>query len=300
MLSYTAFSLRFDSELRFPQLPTVVATKHDVTIRYGQISEKDVGDLTIVGVYYQVKPDSWGLHVPQVGRFLVSDGNSIIVDPEDSVDEDSLRVFILGPCMVALLMQRDLFLLHGNGVKVGDSCVSFAGDHGTGKSTLSAAFARKGYAILTDDICAVNSRTEALAGVPQIDLWQDVAAQLMMDTKHLRKIRPCIEKFALPLADNYCPYPLPLRTIFILSPYNKNDFRLTTLSGSEKIKYLHRLIYNKPFVSGLKKDLIYFKYCATLADRVEMILVNRPMLGFQLNQLVECIENAWDVQYATE
>jgi hypothetical protein len=300
MHSYKAFSLTFHSQLFFPELRTIASKEHDITIRYGQISQEDLGDLTTIGVYYQAQPDCWGLHVPQVGRFLVSDGNNIIVDPVDGIDEDSLRAFILGPCMVALLMQRDVFLLHGNALKVGESCVSFAGDHGTGKSTLSAAFSRRGYAILTDDICAINSRGEVLPGAPQIDIWHDVASQLMIDTKPLRKIRPCIEKFALPLADNYCSNALSLHTIFIISPYNQNDFRLTTLSGGEKIKYLHRLIYNKPFVSGLKKDLVYFNYCAMLAERVEIIMVNRPMFGFQLNKLVECIENTWDVQYATE
>lgn len=300
MYFYQVFALTIQSEIYFPELmETLPSNRPDVTISIDKLAFLE-NEKSPVGILYQAKPNFFTLHVPAIARFCVKDGAQIRVNPVDGIDEDSLRYFILGPCMVALLIQRDLFLLHASTMKIRDKCVSFAGGHGFGKSTLSAALLTRGYSLLSDDICAINSKGEVLASFPQIDLWQESLLKLQIHAGSLRKIRPCIDKFALPVGTEFYSSCLPLETLYILNPHNQNEFTHLRLRGSDKIKYLHRFIYNKMFVCGFKKDFIYFEQCSRLAQQLEIILINRPMLGFQLETLVQFVENVHELQYANE
>ena len=78
---------------------------------------------------------------------------------------------------------------------------------GSGKSTLSGAFFNRGYSILADDICAINNEGSVLPSFPQIKLWADVAKKLIINTQTLKKIRPNVDKFALPLKKQFISSP---------------------------------------------------------------------------------------------
>ena len=71
-------------------------------------------------------------------------------------DEDKIRLYILGTCMGALLMQRKILPLHGSAIAIDGKAYAFVGDSGAGKSTLASAFLSKGYKLLSDDVIAVS------------------------------------------------------------------------------------------------------------------------------------------------
>ena len=132
-------------------------------------------------------------------RFLVRQGREIIYEPLDGSDEDSIRVFMLGSCIGALLFQRGFLVLHGNAFEVDGQGVMCVGQSGAGKSTLAAEMMRRGHRVIADDVCPVDSAGNAIPGMPRIKLWQDSADKLGVNTSELKRIRPLLEKFNCPL-----------------------------------------------------------------------------------------------------
>ena len=292
MYSYYAFALHIHSELAFPELLTSSnACPSDLTITWGEVSSTGIdSDHQSKGLFFQATQSTLWLHVPKVARFLVTNGNQIIIDPIEGADEDSIRVFLLGSCMGALLMQRNLFLLHGNAIKIGDHCISFVGHSGAGKSTLSGAFFKRDYSILADDVCAISPQGQVIPSFPQIKLWFDAAKHLNIDTQALRKIRPHIEKFAVPLAHQYHADALPLKMVYVLQANNKDTFKFTAISGMQKLQPLRVNTYRRNYLRGLEKETSHFKQCAQIACQINVVKIERPNDGFKLDELVSLIQ----------
>jgi len=63
--------------------------------------------------------------------------------------------------------------------EVDETAILFAGDSGTGKSTLATVLQSRVYKVLSDDICAVHSFSGSppvlYPGLPELKLWSDVA-----------------------------------------------------------------------------------------------------------------------------
>ncbi len=291
MFAYQAFDLKISSNLEFPELLPLTQGQEDlvfdVSIKYGKVAEKGLENPTDDHLYFQTSPSQFWMNVPDIGRYLVLNGKEIIIDPVAGIDEASIRVFLLGSCMGALLFQRNFIQLHGNAIKIDDHCISFVGHSGAGKSTLSGAFFKRGYSILADDVCSINEHGEVVPSFPQIKLWQDAADQLKIDTKNLRRIRPDMEKFAIPLGAKFQPQALPLKTIYILNPHNQPEFVFEQLTGMEKFSPLKPHTYRQEYLKGLGQEKHHFAQCIKLSKTVRIVSINRPMDGYKLDELVE-------------
>ncbi len=293
MYKYHAFQLNIESELYFPELLEQAScdlSVPDLTIQWGDVNPDGLDDARLVRLFWQANEHMLWLHVPNVARFLISDGTKITIHPYPAVDNASIRVFVLGSCMGALLMQRGLFLLHGNAIKIGEHCISFVGHSGAGKSTLSGAFFKRGYSILADDVCAISPEGVVLPSFPQIKLWADAALQLNIKTPALRRIRPGIEKFAVPLGSQYQPTALPLKVVYILHPHNQDEFSLIPHSGMQKLKPLQSHSYRANYLKGLAQETRHFERCGRIASQIALVSIKRPNHGFKLDELVDLIE----------
>lgn len=286
MYNYTAFSLRIQSDIFFPELLISTGQLHDVYIRLGQVPRAGLSDPQSGGLYYQIKPNVFWLHVPSIGRFLVTDGRHITIEPEKGVSADSLRVFILAPCFSALLMQRAFFVLQGAVLQSGDHAIAILGGSGAGKSTVSAALLKKKYTLLSDEVCVLNNHLDVMPGYPQISLWLRKIGAIWF-----KKIREGVEKYMIPISKKFNATPLPIKKIIILNPSKKNQhIQARPLSGGDKINYLQKYIYNKTYISGLGMDALYFNYTAKLANKVDVILIDWPIAGGKVKKLVNCID----------
>lgn len=293
MYFYHAFQLNIQSAINLPELLT--CTHHskfepDVSIQFKPVSKTGLSEAVTKGAFYQSNSHELWLDVPNVARYLISQGNCITIDPYEHADEDSIRVFLLGSCMGALLMQRDLFLLHANAIKIGDVCVSFSGNSGAGKSTLSGAFMSRGYSILADDVCAINQEGDVSPSFPQIKLWADSSHKLEIKTDVLRRIRPNIEKFAVPLEQQFFATNLPLKVVYILSSHNQDTFEFKAFEGMKKILPLKNNTYRYQYLKGLDKTKKHLKHTGSIASKIDVVRITRPKTGFQLDKLVDLIQ----------
>src|SRR5512143_2385600 len=130
---YHVFGLSLKSELACPELlPASASAAPDILIGLGE-GQEALENAADSGVRWQTAPGRYLLNLLRVGRFMVTDGREIVVQPLQAVSEDTLRVFLLGTCLAVLLHQRRLFALHCSGIHTTHGAVLFAGNSGMGK-----------------------------------------------------------------------------------------------------------------------------------------------------------------------
>ena len=290
-MRHTAYNLSIESELALPELlsdpePASVA---DVQIVFAAVTPDGLPGAQQLGPFLWATPKDLWLHVPHVARFLVQGGHTILIDPESGIDEDSLRVFLLGSALGALLFQRGHLVLHGNAIRIGDQCMVCVGHSGAGKSTLAAGFMRRGYSVLADDVVPVDAQCCALPGVPHIKLWQDVADKMGIDTSALRRIRPNTEKFNYPLDQPFDQSPLPIRWVYLLGSDHIDTISLEPIRGMQRFLPLHNNTYRIRFLKGMAVKPGHLRLCGQLANQVHLARVTRPNSGFELDGLIDLL-----------
>ena len=288
-MRHTAYKLSIESELALPELlaDAETAKNPDVQIKFSSVPPDGLPKGQQLGPFLWVSLTELWLQVPHVARFLVQSGHTILIDPAPGIDEDSLRVFLLGSALGALLFQRAHLVLHGNAIRIGDQCMVCVGHSGAGKSTLAAGFLKRGYKILADDVVAVDTQCRALPGFPRIKLWQDVADKMDIDTRALRRIRPNTEKFNYPLGQQFADELVPIRWVYILGSDHIDTIRLEPISGMQRFLPLHNNTYRVRFLQGMALKPEHLKLCGQLASQIRLARVTRPNSGFELDGLID-------------
>jgi len=294
IFSHIAFGLRVDSALELPQLLSAEAdTPTDATIEYGPVPEH-LPEPLASGVRFDSSPGKLLLRVDGVARYLITDGNRIVIERDPAAQDIDIRVFLLGSAFGALLHQRQDLVLHGSAIEWEGEAVIFMGVSGVGKSTTSTAFRKRGHPVLTDDLCVVragpNGRMLAYPGFPQSKLWLDSLEKLDFSPDSLSRIREKIEKRALPLGDEFSANPLPIKKLYLLRSHNKEEFVLKPTEGPQKFNLLKNNTYRFGYLAGIDGKTGHFKQALQLAQQAPLVIAIRPRQGFQLDEFVAALE----------
>jgi len=294
---YNVFGLHILSDIILPELlvATDIFDTPDVHITLGRVPShiKDPIEKT---ERYQVAKNQFLFQVPEVGSYYVTDGTQIVIEPFAQAEERFLRLFLLGTAFGALLMQRRILPIHGSAVVIDGRCVIFTGTSGVGKSTLLAAFRKRGYSFLTDDVAAVTVGADGVAWVhsayPQQKLWRDSAENMGVDTAPLSSvfIGRNQDKFTVPIDKGFCPSPMPLLAVYELGAENCRDVSLRLLTGVEKLPVFIRHTYRAWLLDGLGLKAEHFRYCATIAGQVEVSRLTRPIGAFCMEEQIRLVQ----------
>ena len=289
MPKFHLYGLVAESDWLLPEcLPADQLAVPDIFIINGLVPKDGIDPLSKDMYEQSIESEFW-LDVEEVARYWIRHGNEIIIEPYPDVDEESIRVFLLGSALGALLFQRGLLLIHGNAIEVNDACVVCVGDSGAGKSTLAAAFLQDGYRLLADDVVPVTADGLATPGFPRIKLWGDTARQLGIDTSGLRRIMPDMDKYNVPLGDRYCNTPLPVKWVYVLEPSERSDFALLPYEGMSRFEPLHENTYRVHFLEAMALKPQHLQQVAKLAGNIRMAKIQRPQSGFRIDELVQFI-----------
>lgn len=293
---YTAYGLVIASAVALPELVPVageMASTPDITITLNLLPEigPDNGPAGTrrIGPYLWATRDQFWFCVPGIARFRITGGHEIQIDPDPSGDAAGVRTFLLGTALGVALSQRGHVTLHGNAVRIGDGCLVCVGPSGAGKSTLAAGFARRGFAVLSDDLVMVDEHGRVPPGIPRIKLWADMAAAMAIDTAPLARIRHTLEKFSYPVRDGYAEAAVPVRAIYGLVGTNADTVSIRHLQGFAKFRAVRANIYRPQFVEAMGQRELYLARCTQLAATVSVAWIARPALGFTLDALVDAI-----------
>lgn len=289
MPTYKAFNLTLDSQVTLPALEFSESSGDDVSIVLGHVNAEGIENPSFVRPFCQVAPGTVWLNVPEIARFLILGGNTIVVNPYPDADEQAIRLYLLGSCMGALLHQREQLVLHASAVRVGDGAIAFAGPSGIGKSTTAAAFLRRGHDILGDDLTVIDDQHCVVPAFPRVKLWEDALEKLSIKREGLDKIRLQINKYSLPLESGFSKAPLPLRALYVLSSHNRSDFDFESLTGLRKFSPLRANTYRPAYIDGLGLSSAHLKRCSKLGGSIRVVNVTRPEHEFELEALVERI-----------
>lgn len=289
VFSYRSFGLNVSSDIECTGALPVVGHP-DVSIRLGQVPEL-IENPSGAGPFYEAAHGALLLNVTGIGRYLVSGGNQIVVDPAPDAEQGTVSLLLLGSAFGALLQQRQIVTLHGSAIAGGNGAVVFAGASGWGKSTLAAAFHQRGYQVLADEICPIQVRAlpVVLPANPFLLLSADAAEGLGLSHRRLRQARVGIEKYILPIDRNFGVDPLPLQAIYILEPAHSETFSITPLRGLAKIRMLSAVCYKPHFIEGMRLEKQHSRLIAEVARGAKVSVVKRPTTGFRVDELADFI-----------
>jgi hypothetical protein len=266
----------------------------DIEIRAAAVPAH-IGERNAELTYLEIASDGRLLiDASPVARFLVTPDKIVIDTPLDR-NAPEWRASLLGPVLAIVCYLRGALPLHASALRIGDRAIAFAGRSGAGKSTLAAALARRGHALVTDDICAcigLPGRPLVLPSYPAIKLTPASLDALSIDGHGLSTIGPDFEKVQWLQPEGYDPSPLPLATVYLIEDAEDGDGdRIIHANGAEGFQRLTAEIYRPPIGHLLLATPRFFSMATQLATEVSIRrLVRGRDLG-KLAALVEAIEN---------
>lgn len=260
---YCAFGLMIESDLPLPELapaPSGVADVH-ICLHHDAAPEER-------GEGFWFAPD------PEPFIFRVARGARIdIWAPKEAIRED-ISIWLLGTVMAALLHQRRRLTVHANCLETPDGkAVAFAGDSGAGKSSLAAMAAASGWAVMGDDLLALDPHAKVHPGVLRLKLWRDDLALLGLEPDGLRKVASDLDKFHVPLP----PVRGGARTLSRLYVLERGALGFERLEGVAAATALLANLYRFGVgqeVRGETGD--QFTEALALADKIDIWRFSRP------------------------
>jgi hypothetical protein len=290
MYTYVVYGLRIQSDLHLPELEPVtvegveitsrVQQPLDVIIRRGQV-DCNCPELEETGgcIQQQEACFSW----PDLGSFWVGNGNEIVVDARPGVQEQDLRLPLLGSMLAVLLHQRGLFVLHCSAVAIEGAVAVFLGNKGMGKSTLAASLYAQGHALVADDLVALDISDTSQPplvnpGFPQFKLFPDsVVSSLGDDPLTLPCLATDYDKRSRRVDVRFTNEPLPLKRIYVLD--TGDAVQIEPLLPQQALSKIISNSYSARFGSRLLRGDAASRHliqCAQLIHSVPTRLLKRP------------------------
>ncbi|MFD0829860.1 aldolase [Neobacillus sp. M.A.Huq-85] len=288
---YRAFGFSLRSKIHFPELLVVDSYGDSIDI---EIELRDLSNLWLElsnsKSRFVINESQVIFKVSDIAIFLIEDGRRITVSPLNEYKEDVIRLYLLGSCMGAILMQRGIYPLHGSAIAINGKAYGIIGDSGAGKSTLASAFLNKGYQLLTDDIIGVYFTKDNIPMVipsyPQQKLWKESLMEFGIDNKGFRPIYQRETKFAIPIDGQFSTAPLPLAGLFELTLIENEEIEFKQIEGLYCLQTLLIHTYRNLLIQNLGLTDWHFTNSTKIINKVNMYKLHRPKNSFTANELV--------------
>ncbi|MGG3943996.1 aldolase [Peribacillus psychrosaccharolyticus] len=291
---YKAFGFTIFSDISLPEIPhhNLETGLADIIIKKTDLSQL-MSERSSVTEHFVVKENSITFHVPEIATFQIRNGNEILVSPLNNSDEDYHRLYILGTCMGAILMQRKILPLHGSAIAIDGKAYAFVGDSGAGKSTLASAFLNRGYQLLSDDVIPVTISAENIPIVtpayPQQKLWMESLNQFGMESDQYKPIVERETKFAVPVSSQFANQQLPLAGIVELIKTDDLEISITPITKMARFHTLFTHTYRNFFLAGAGLMDWHFVTSAKMVNNLSFYQLQRPVSRFTAHDLTELI-----------
>lgn len=295
--TYTAYGLRVQSPIALPFEPLEfhpnASVRADVRIRLGT-TPAELGHRAHArakGVW-ESAPGALLLRMAGNARFFVSNGTDIVIE-RDGGNDHEIAMSMLGSVFGAVLQQRGIATFHASAVATSAGAVLFLGSSGTGKSTALAAMAKRGYAMLADDVTAVvldhAGRPTALPAFPTMRLWKDSLDALQWRGRAKRRVREGMAKYLVD-APRFHRTPQPIRALFSVGFTSTDGIELRPQTGATACARLLRDAFRKQFLKRSPQEAMQFRAAAAMARQLPLVAVRRPAEPLLADALASCVE----------
>lgn len=268
----------------------------DARLTYASVITDDAGEPVL---------RMWRLANPKLFHVVYSDGTRFWFDragtklwvtwPEESSPE-SAALYLLGPIFAVILRYRGIVCLHASAVVSNGRAIAFVGPEEAGKSTTAAAFGRRGFAILSDDVVPLQEHQGqfvVLPGSPYLRLWPESAELLFGSRDSLSQLLPDWEKMKLSEGDHHSTFsdlPSQLAAICLLND-RSHDVGVPRLDTVTEQNALIRLVANS-YASRLIDDQMRareFVFFGELVSRVPIRQLTPHSDGGRIDQLCDLV-----------
>jgi len=289
---YQAYGLNIYSEISCPFVNGNADQAIDVEIKLGQVPSH-LQKPEYIAPWYAISNHELLLKFPTIANFYIESGERITIQIEHQ-NLTHVMVYLLGSAMCGLLLQRGLMILHANTVMVDNQGILIMAPPGTGKSTLTAAFLKKGFLLISDDLSALsiqNQQALAYPGYPQIKLCPDVFNYFDYTPQQLQQlpfeIRKII-KYYVRVPEQYHPEPCKITQLILLETTDTQQISGHELiQGYTKFKTLLNHAHFSLIYKTQKMEHRYFNQCAALSTLIPLQRLVRPRDQFSAFDLVD-------------
>lgn len=292
---YKAFGLMIRSEYALPELYMASGEEPLATITVKKV------DLTNIwqehappNGFFAILDSRVLFMIPEVGIFSVENGHTIWVSPFSGVEEDRVRLYILGTGIGLILLQRRILPLHGSCIAIDGKAYAILGHSGAGKSTLASVLLNRGYSLISDDIIPIVVSEQvpiAIPSYPQQKLWQESMKELEISRSDCRPIYNRETKFTVPIHTRFHAEPLPLAGVFELVKTESDAF-IKPIHGMERYYVLFNHTYRNFLVTGGGLMDWHFSTLAQFVNRIAVYRLARPSTSFSAYGLASSMLDA--------
>ncbi len=237
------------------------------------------------------------LRVPEVADFLISEGRSILFKPISGCELHTIALYLVGTCFAILLQQRGELVLHASAISVGGRAVLFCGASGAGKSTLAALLCRRGYGLISDDICiltlSADDRYVVRPDGRMLKLWSNSLDFLEWRTAAQRAVRSDLDKYFVAPPGNRLAAQTVGAVYLIRDALPDEPDSLRRLRTLEGMRELRRNAYRPALVSAMDMEASYFAGSAALQVSAGIFCLSRKRDFTAADGLVELLEEHW-------
>lgn len=293
---YKAFGSTILSDINLPELSQLSRhIQYDIIIEQTDLTNLWDELMCFKKNNFVVKDNFVMFKVRDTGIFLVENGQKISFSPLPYADENKIRLYILGTCFGALLLQRKTLPLHGSAVAIEGRAYAIIGERGAGKSTLASALITKGYFLLSDDIIPISLNKDnipiVIASYPQQKLWEQSLTAFGMDTAKFNPLFERETKYAVPVVDQFQANPLKLGGVFELIKSDTENVILNKVQGLERFPLLYKHTFRSFLIPKLGLSEWHFQYNTRFVNKVNIYQLRRPESRFTALDLADVILN---------
>jgi hypothetical protein len=284
------------SEIALPELPLVQHRSgklHPVHIRLGDVPGHWPQAVEIDPDCFATPTHYW-LRIHGIGCYLVTNGEEIIVCLEPGARLLDVRAYLLGTVFVALCQQRHLLPLHASAVGSRKGVVAFLARSGQGKSSLAAYLAQRGFPVLADDVCLIDSASSGPAMViptaPWLKLWRNSLEDLGKQVQGLDRVFSEDDKYRLPLPNTLHPEPIGRLVFLETNPDQQSATEMQELSAVEAIPLLMDLTHQAYVLQATGQLEQSFLRCGRVSSQARAYRFIRPWGLKHMEASVDAVE----------
>ena len=289
--NYKVFGLPIESEIELKALlsnnvngsegsPTFAESDEEhITVTIGSASEPFTREASYDGGWYRFNQQEFCYDMPNVVRFLVRNGNKIIVEPLCD-DWNQILLFFYSNAIAAVMFQRGLTPFHVSGVLDKSGRVwLFSAASQVGKSTTALMLKERGYQLFTDDTALleiIEGKAKAIASYPMVRIWsQTLEKQQVFDDKEAYQIREGMDKYGILFHDVFEQSPVEIAGLIFLN--NQTDeMKIEELTPIEAFPRLRQNVYRNNWVSKMGMDASIYSLISHILTRVPAYMAYRP------------------------
>jgi len=208
-----------------------------------------------------------------------------------------MRVFLYGAAFSALLQQRRLMPIHASVVVIGDCAVAFCGGTGRGKSTLAAAFAARGYAVLSDDKIVLRRSPAGLFAFPTppvLSLYPEAAQATEQATANRVSERKKFGKHCYLVPDAYFCEPALLTHIFF-AKWEEDGFDIVPLSPFRGLTELRQNLNVGTLIGPLGYEPDFMRWTQDIMKYCHLFQLCRrkdfAQMGAAVDRIIACVRH---------